>query len=149
MDAQEVDGEWSVEKVLQVITDNCRFWRGEGMKVQYQKLQCSLVICILNNHIYTLLPFISCFNSFPPGIYSIAFYIWTRKSSWRILYSIRVAACGSQLVNCNPCFLKFLLLIKISMECWRESIRFIHYFSLHLKLENWGAPDFSDMFLFF
>ncbi|GKV43723.1 hypothetical protein SLEP1_g50977 [Rubroshorea leprosula] len=33
MDAQTLDGEWSVEKVLQFIINNCRSWRGEGMKV--------------------------------------------------------------------------------------------------------------------
>ncbi|KAH9618014.1 hypothetical protein KSS87_003236 [Heliosperma pusillum] len=33
MDAQEVDGEWSVEKVLHVIVNNCRSWRGDGMKM--------------------------------------------------------------------------------------------------------------------
>lgn len=33
MDVKEVDGEWSVEKVFQVITNNCRSWRGEGMKM--------------------------------------------------------------------------------------------------------------------
>ncbi|KAD6795500.1 hypothetical protein E3N88_06396 [Mikania micrantha] len=33
MDAQKLDGEWSVEKVLQVININCRFWRGDGMKM--------------------------------------------------------------------------------------------------------------------
>ncbi|KAI3815432.1 hypothetical protein L1987_15099 [Smallanthus sonchifolius] len=33
MDAQSLEGEWSVEKVLQVININCRFWRGDGMKV--------------------------------------------------------------------------------------------------------------------
>ncbi|RXI09744.1 hypothetical protein DVH24_025631 [Malus domestica] len=33
MDAQRTDGEWSVEKVLQVIIMNCRSWRGEGMKM--------------------------------------------------------------------------------------------------------------------
>ncbi|PON79978.1 Dymeclin [Parasponia andersonii] len=33
MDAQTTDGEWSVEKVLQVIIVNCRSWRGEGMKM--------------------------------------------------------------------------------------------------------------------
>ncbi|KAM6545507.1 hypothetical protein CsatB_026243 [Cannabis sativa] len=33
MDAQSVDGELSVEKVLQVIIVNCRSWRGEGMKM--------------------------------------------------------------------------------------------------------------------
>ncbi|XP_071940485.1 uncharacterized protein [Coffea arabica] len=33
MDAQKMDGEWSVEKVLQVIVINCRSWRGEGMKM--------------------------------------------------------------------------------------------------------------------
>lgn len=40
MDAQKVDGEWSVEKVLQVIIINCRSWRGEGMKVQNKNLTC-------------------------------------------------------------------------------------------------------------
>ncbi|CAK9171178.1 unnamed protein product [Ilex paraguariensis] len=33
MDAHKMDGEWSVEKVLQVIIINCRSWRGEGMKM--------------------------------------------------------------------------------------------------------------------
>ncbi|KAK4434054.1 Dymeclin [Sesamum alatum] len=33
MDAQKMDDEWSVEKVLQVIINNCRSWRGEGMKM--------------------------------------------------------------------------------------------------------------------
>ncbi|KAL6007239.1 hypothetical protein ACLOJK_032735 [Asimina triloba] len=33
IDAQRMDGEWSVEKVLQVIIINCRSWRGEGMKM--------------------------------------------------------------------------------------------------------------------
>ncbi|PIN06670.1 Proteins containing regions of low-complexity [Handroanthus impetiginosus] len=33
MDAQKTDDEWSVEKVLQVIINNCRSWRGEGMKM--------------------------------------------------------------------------------------------------------------------
>ncbi|XP_076960317.1 uncharacterized protein LOC143636638 [Bidens hawaiensis] len=33
MDAQKLDGQWSVEKVLQVINLNCRFWRGDGMKM--------------------------------------------------------------------------------------------------------------------
>lgn len=34
IDAQHTDGEWSVEKVLQVIVANSWSWRGEGMKVQ-------------------------------------------------------------------------------------------------------------------
>lgn len=34
MDAQNIVGEWSVEKVLQIIIVNCRSWRGEGMKVR-------------------------------------------------------------------------------------------------------------------
>lgn len=34
MDAQRMDGEWSVEKVLQVIIINCRSWRGDGLKVK-------------------------------------------------------------------------------------------------------------------
>ncbi|XP_022875130.1 dymeclin isoform X3 [Olea europaea var. sylvestris] len=33
MDAQKMDGEWSVEKVLEIIINNCRSWRGEGMKM--------------------------------------------------------------------------------------------------------------------
>ncbi|XP_024028830.1 dymeclin isoform X2 [Morus notabilis] len=37
MDAQRVDGEWSVEKVLQVIIVNCRSWRSEGMKRVIQR----------------------------------------------------------------------------------------------------------------
>ncbi|OMO54684.1 Dymeclin [Corchorus capsularis] len=35
MDAQRLEGEWSVEKVLQFIINNCRSWRGEGMKVEF------------------------------------------------------------------------------------------------------------------
>ncbi|KAJ4967966.1 hypothetical protein NE237_014667 [Protea cynaroides] len=38
MDAQRMDGAWSVEKVLQVIIINCRSWRGEGMK-KFNQLQ--------------------------------------------------------------------------------------------------------------
>lgn len=34
MDAQRVDGDWSVDEVLQVIIVNCRSWRGDGMKVR-------------------------------------------------------------------------------------------------------------------
>ncbi|MBA0857451.1 hypothetical protein Goshw_012698 [Gossypium schwendimanii] len=33
MDSQRMDGEWSVEKVLLFIINNCRSWRGEGMKM--------------------------------------------------------------------------------------------------------------------
>ncbi|XVF63046.1 hypothetical protein PTKIN_Ptkin09bG0057200 [Pterospermum kingtungense] len=33
MDAQRLDGEWSVEKVMLLIINNCRFWRGEGLKM--------------------------------------------------------------------------------------------------------------------
>uniref|UniRef100_A0A1D1YGV8 Dymeclin n=1 Tax=Anthurium amnicola TaxID=1678845 RepID=A0A1D1YGV8_9ARAE len=33
MDMQRTDGEWSVDKVLQIIIINCRSWRGEGMKM--------------------------------------------------------------------------------------------------------------------
>ncbi|KAJ0966427.1 hypothetical protein J5N97_027565 [Dioscorea zingiberensis] len=33
MDMQQMEGEWSVDKVLQVIIINCRSWRGEGMKM--------------------------------------------------------------------------------------------------------------------
>ncbi|XAR49055.1 hypothetical protein NMG60_11032089 [Bertholletia excelsa] len=31
VDAQRMEGEWSVEKVLEVIIINCRSWRGEGL----------------------------------------------------------------------------------------------------------------------
>ncbi|XP_057423371.1 uncharacterized protein LOC130717235 isoform X2 [Lotus japonicus] len=33
MDAHRVDGDWSVNEVLQVIIINCRSWRGDGMKM--------------------------------------------------------------------------------------------------------------------
>ncbi|OAY55692.1 dymeclin [Manihot esculenta] len=33
VDAHTEDGEWSVEKVLQLVIINCRSWRGEGMKM--------------------------------------------------------------------------------------------------------------------
>ncbi|CAL5436766.1 unnamed protein product [Camellia sinensis] len=35
MDAQRMNGEWSVEKVLEVIIINCRSWRGKGMKISF------------------------------------------------------------------------------------------------------------------
>ncbi|CAL5411306.1 unnamed protein product [Camellia sinensis] len=35
MDAQRMNGEWSAEKVLEVIIINCRSWRGEGMKISF------------------------------------------------------------------------------------------------------------------
>lgn len=41
MDAQRMDGDWSVNEVLQVIIVNCRSWRGDGMKVRRKKF----VIC--------------------------------------------------------------------------------------------------------
>ncbi|EPS63352.1 hypothetical protein M569_11433, partial [Genlisea aurea] len=33
VDAEKIEGNWSVEKVLQVIINHCRSWRGEGMKM--------------------------------------------------------------------------------------------------------------------
>ncbi|KAL8048019.1 hypothetical protein ABFS82_07G036900 [Erythranthe guttata] len=33
VDAQKADREWSVDKLLEVIINNCRSWRGEGMKM--------------------------------------------------------------------------------------------------------------------
>ncbi|KAL6845239.1 hypothetical protein ACP4OV_024734 [Aristida adscensionis] len=33
IDMQQLDGEWSVDKVLEVINKTCRSWRGEGMKM--------------------------------------------------------------------------------------------------------------------
>ncbi|XP_038970237.1 dymeclin [Phoenix dactylifera] len=33
MDMQRMDGEWSVDKVLQLIIINCRSWHGDGMKM--------------------------------------------------------------------------------------------------------------------
>ncbi|CAA0829092.1 Unknown protein [Striga hermonthica] len=33
IETQERDDDWSVEKVLQIIINNCRSWRGEGMKM--------------------------------------------------------------------------------------------------------------------
>ncbi|KAL8481656.1 hypothetical protein ACS0TY_027966 [Phlomoides rotata] len=36
IDAQKLDGEWSVEKVLQFIIECSRSWRGEGMKIFMQ-----------------------------------------------------------------------------------------------------------------
>ncbi|XP_011090669.1 dymeclin [Sesamum indicum] len=33
IDSQKMDGDWSVEEVLEVIINNCRSWRGEGMKM--------------------------------------------------------------------------------------------------------------------
>ncbi|KAK7270560.1 hypothetical protein RIF29_23790 [Crotalaria pallida] len=33
MDAQRVDGDWSVNEVLEVIIINCRSWRGDGLKM--------------------------------------------------------------------------------------------------------------------
>lgn len=34
MDMQRTDGEWSVDKVLQLIIVNCRSWHGDRMKVK-------------------------------------------------------------------------------------------------------------------
>jgi hypothetical protein len=33
MESQKIGGEWSVEKVLEVITVNCRSWRGDAMEI--------------------------------------------------------------------------------------------------------------------
>lgn len=40
MDMQKLDGEWSVDKVLELINKNCRSWRGEGMKVRLVLWHC-------------------------------------------------------------------------------------------------------------
>lgn len=34
MDDKVAEGEWSVEKVLQIVVANARTWRGEGMQVR-------------------------------------------------------------------------------------------------------------------
>ena len=34
MDAQRMNGDWSVNLVLQVIIMNCRSWHADGMKVK-------------------------------------------------------------------------------------------------------------------
>jgi len=34
MDAQRMDGGWSVNEVLQMVILNCRSWRVDGMKVK-------------------------------------------------------------------------------------------------------------------
>ncbi|CAK7327129.1 unnamed protein product [Dovyalis caffra] len=65
IDSQTHDGEWSVEKVLQLIIMNCRSWRTEGMKVK-------TTLEIRN-------------------VYSIAFLIRTRESPRGVLYSIYLA----------------------------------------------------------
>jgi len=46
MDAQRENGDWSVNEVLQVITVNCRSWRGDGMKVRWN-MDLWFVICFL------------------------------------------------------------------------------------------------------
>ena len=50
MDAERLDGEWSVEKVLLFIINNCRSWRGEGMKVE---LNDSILLNLGNAKFYT------------------------------------------------------------------------------------------------
>lgn len=63
-----MDGEWSVEKVLQVIIINCRSWRGDGMKVHDASLLYSLgeffLVYLVNTDL--LLPhfFFVCFEFF-------------------------------------------------------------------------------------
>jgi len=45
MDAQRMDGGWSVNEVLQVVIDNCRSWRVDGMKVKRKYFMvCGLVM---------------------------------------------------------------------------------------------------------
>lgn len=46
MDAQRENGDWSVNEVLQVITVNCRSWRGDGMKVRWNMVFW-FVVCFL------------------------------------------------------------------------------------------------------
>lgn len=46
-----MDGEWSVEKVLQVIVVNCRSWRGDGIKVLVLPTYDELLVS--DNHILT------------------------------------------------------------------------------------------------
>jgi hypothetical protein len=49
MDMQQLDGEWSVDKVLEVINKTCRSWRGEGMKVV---LSSSFIYVLIKLYIY-------------------------------------------------------------------------------------------------
>lgn len=59
MDAQRLDGEWSVEKVLLFIINNCRSWRGEGMKVELsESILLNLEIVKFYTHTHTLNPFV-------------------------------------------------------------------------------------------
>lgn len=67
-----MDGEWSVEKVLQVIVVNCRSWRGDGIKVLVLPSYDELLV--FDNHILT--DFV-----YTVDVYPIAFHIRTRESS--------------------------------------------------------------------
>lgn len=86
MDAQTRDGEWSVEKVLEVIIVNCRSWRGEGIKVRTDccKLKDYYNHYLLNFKLLLVCPVLS-------DVHSITLYIRTREQSRRVLHPLRVA----------------------------------------------------------
>lgn len=81
-----MDGEWSVEKVLQVIINNCRSWRGEGMKVKYFTNGFSVLVENGNPNIIAYLFIFGLID-----VYPVTIYIRARESSRGVLYSICVA----------------------------------------------------------
>lgn len=75
LDAQRVDGEWSVEKVLQSIIINCRSWRGDGLKVKADRFW--MLLFKLGTFIQMILPpfILQNLDPFMTDVYSIIFLI--------------------------------------------------------------------------
>jgi len=93
MDSQRSDREWSVQKVLQFIINNCRSWRGEGMKVSnlytYPSLKYlnpfPVAIVVKSSYLSSTFLFVTA------DVYSASLLIWTREPPGRVLYSICLA----------------------------------------------------------
>jgi len=78
MDAQRVDGDWSVNEVLQVIIVNCRSWRGDGMKVIWKKycdLWCASIMEYIIKNLRGLLVLLLC-----------GYFFWQMFTQLRFMY---------------------------------------------------------------
>lgn len=120
-----MDGEWSVEKVLQSIIINCRSWRGDGLKV---KAGHCWMMFKLGTFIQMIpLPFIlQNLDPFMTDVYSIIFLVRTRESSRGVLYSICLAIGSITLVF----FLLYSLLLTRQPYLGKLSLR-----------KDWSSPN--------
>ena len=133
MDDQKVDGEWSVEKVLQVIIINCRSWRGDGMKVWYWRFSWWLLsVYLLSFSLFVLFsfpPFWQMFTqlrftyeqeSHPEEFFTP--YVWQLVVSRRYSSSCRIVLCNVIIIVFLFCFISRLFPSKIITVIFRFNL---------------------------